>query len=114
MLDDSEEEEKLFSALQHLKHNHHEVILFHVIDHKSELNFEFENRPYRFVDMESGEEIKLNPSEVKDYYVEHAQKRQKALELKCGQYGIDYVPSDLGQSLHQVLLPFLAKRTKLY
>ena len=103
-----------FSALQHLRHNHHEVILFHVIDHKSELNFEFDNRPYRFVDMENGEVVKLNPGEVKDYYVEHVQKRQKALELKCGQYRIDYVPSDVGDTLHQVLLPFLSKRSKLY
>lgn len=114
MLDDSDEEEKLFSALQHLKHNKHEVILFHVVDHKAELNFEFENRPYRFVDMESGEEVKLNPNEVKDFYVEHAQKRQKALELKCGQYGIDYVATDVGKTLNQVLLPFLVKRSKLY
>ena len=114
MLDDSDEEEKLFSALQHLKHNKHEVILFHVADHKAELNFEFENRPYRFVDMESGEEVKLNPNEVKDFYVEQAGKRQKALELKCGQYGIDYVAADVGKSLHQILLPFLAKRSKMY
>jgi len=114
MLDDSDEEDKLFSALQHLKHNKHEVILFHVADHKAEFNFEFENRPYRFVDMESGEEVKLNPNEVKDFYVEQAQKRQKALELKCGQYRIDYVAADVGKSLHQILLPFLAKRSKLY
>lgn len=114
MLDDSDEEDRLFSALQHLRHNKHEVILFHVIDHKTELNFEFENRPYRFVDMESGEQLKLNPNEVKDFFIEQSQKRQKALELRCGQYGIDYVAADIGKNLSQILLPFLAKRSKLY
>ncbi len=43
--------EELFGALQHLKHNKHEVILFHVVDKNREINFEFENRPYLFVDL---------------------------------------------------------------
>ena len=47
-------EDELFSALQHLRHNMHEVILFHVTDKKTEEDFQFDNRPYRFIDMESG------------------------------------------------------------
>ena len=55
-------------ALQHLKHNKHEVVVFHVMDNKTELEFDFEERPMEFIDMESGEKLKLNPADVKDNY----------------------------------------------
>lgn len=114
MMDNSEREEELLSALQHMKHNKHEVILFHVVDQAKELDFEFENRPYRFVDMESGEEVKLNTNEVKELYVKEMRKREKELKLKCGQYGIDFVEADIAKGFHQILLPFLSKRKRLF
>ena len=114
MFDNSEREDELISALQHLKHNKHEVILFHVVDKAKELDFDFENRPYRFVDMESGEEVKLNPLEVKDEFIKEVKAREKELRLKCGQYGIDFVSADVGKDFNQILLPFLAKRKKLF
>ena len=114
MLDNSDREEELISALQHLKHNKHEVILFHVVDHAKELDFEFENRPYRFVDMESGDEVKLNPNDVKELYVKEMRKKEAELRLKCGQYGIDFVEADISKGFNQVLLPFLVKRKKLF
>ena len=113
MFDNSEREGDLINALQHLKHNKHEVILFHVVDQSKELDFEFENRPYRFVDMETGEEVKLNQNEVKDEYVKEVKAREKELKLKCGQYGIDYVAADIGKDFNQILLPFLIKRKKM-
>lgn len=105
--------EELFSALQHLKYNKHEVILFHVVDKKQELEFQFENRPYQFIDMETGEKIKLHANQVKDYYVEQMQKFEKELKLRCGQYKIDFVEADINLDFRQVLLPFLMKRTKM-
>lgn len=114
MLDNSERENELITALQHLKHNKHEVILFHVVDHAKEIDFEFENRPYRFVDMESGEEVKLNPNDVKDLYVKEMKEKEAELKLKCGQYGIDFVEADISKGFNQVLLPFLVKRKKLF
>ena len=63
MFENVQNREAIFSALQHLKYNKHEVILFHVSDKTRELEFEFENRPYVFVDMESGEEIKVQPGQ---------------------------------------------------
>jgi uncharacterized protein (DUF58 family) len=114
MMDDHEREEELLAALQHMKHNKHEVILFHVVDQAKEIDFDFENRPYHFIDMESGEEVKLNPTEVKEAYVKEMTERTNSLKLKCGQYGIDYVEADIAQGFHQVLLPFLSKRKRLF
>jgi len=113
MFEQSEETEALFSALQHLKHNKHEVILFHTVDKSLELDFEFENRPYLFVDMESGERVRLQSNQVKDYYVEQISKFKEQLRIKCLQYKIDFVEADIRQGFKQVLQAYLVKRMKM-
>jgi uncharacterized protein (DUF58 family) len=113
MMDSEANSEELFSALQHLKHNKHEVILFHVTDKKKELEFDFDNRPYRFIDMETGEEIKLHPNEIRDTYLAHMADYKKELMLKCGQYRIDFVEADINLGFDQVLMPYLVKRHKM-
>jgi uncharacterized protein (DUF58 family) len=111
---DHKNNDEIFSALQHLRHNKHEVILFHVVDKSKELDFEFENRPYHFIDMESGQEIKLHPNEVKENYINAVNAFKKELMLKCGQFRIDFVEADISKGFKQVLLPYLIKRSKLY
>ena len=113
MFDNGTDTEEIFSALQHLKHNKHEVILFHVTDKEKELNFDYDNRPYKFVDMESGEEIKLQPQQVKEKYLQHIQEFTQELKLRCAQYHIDFVDADINQGYSQVLLPYLMKRTNM-
>lgn len=113
MIDSKESEEEVISALQHLKYNKHEVILFHVMDKAKEMDFDFENRPYRFVDLETGEQIRLYPSEVKEKYKEHFKSFHKKIMIKCGQLGIDYVEADINSGLRQVLLPFFTKRARM-
>lgn len=114
MMDQTDKYESNFSALQHLKHAKHEVILFHVKDKRLEENLDFENRPYRFVDMESGEVVKLNPIEIKENYQAQARNARNELEQRCGRYGIDYVEADINQGFEGILLPYFFKRQKLY
>ena len=104
---------EIFTALQHLKHNKHEVLLFHVTDVNTELNFEFEERPYEFLDMESGEKLRLQPSQIKEMYKEKMSEYYHDLRLKCGQFKIDYVQADINKSFDQVLSAFLIKRSKM-
>ncbi len=113
MFEQSEDTEKLFSAIQHLKHNKHEVILFHVVDKGKEMDFEFENRPYIFIDMETGEKVRLQSNQVKDYYKEQMLKFREQLEMKCLQYRVDFVEADIHAGFKQVLMPYLVKRTKM-
>jgi len=61
-------EEALFNALQHLKHDKHKVVLFHVIDTEKELNFNFDNNPRKFIDIENGEEVNIFADSVKEAY----------------------------------------------
>ncbi|MBL4755169.1 MAG: DUF58 domain-containing protein [Flavobacteriales bacterium] len=113
MMDNSEEQEGLFSALQHLRHNKHEIILFHVVDKTRELNFEFENRPYRFIDTETGEEIKAHPNDIKENYIKAILAYKNELKLRCGQFNIEYVEADVNEGFTPVLLPYLMKRARL-
>ena len=106
-------ESDLFSALQHLRHNKHEVILFHVNDKSKEQNFEFENRPYNFIDMETGENVKVHPGTIKDSYVRSMAAYKKELMLHCAQYRIDFVEADIKDGFKQVLMPYLIKRSKM-
>jgi len=113
MFENSDQNEALFAALQHLKYAKHEVILFHVTDKELELNFEFENRPYLFVDMESGEKLKLQSNEVKELYTKKAKQFYQDLKMKCLQYKIDFVEADINQGFYPILQSYLVKRSKL-
>lgn len=106
--------EESFSALQHLRHKKHDVVLFHTYDKSKELELEYENRPYVFVDMETGEEMKLNPSQVREKYKEQVGDYHKKLKLKCGQYQIDYVSADINEGVYPILLQYMIKRAKVY
>ncbi len=110
---DKENQNGLYESLRHLKYNKHEVILFHVVDRNKELAFTFDNRPYLFIDMETGEKVKLSSNEVRKQYVEQAEAYEKQLKLKCQQYKIDFIAADINKSFRQVLLPYLLKRSKL-
>ncbi len=109
----NENKDEVFAALQHLRHNKHEVILFHVTSHQDELQFDFQNRPYRFVDLETGESIKLNPNEVREVYKNRMNNYLSDLKLRCGQYQIDLIEADIAKNFDQVLLAYLIKRSKL-
>ena len=106
--------EELFSALQHLRYNKHEIILFHVKDKRMEEDFEFSNRPHLFIDMESGREIKFSPNEIRETYKQKIAEFYQNLKLRCGQFHIDFVEADINAGFRDVLLPYLIKRNKLY
>jgi len=108
--DDSKE---LFNALQHLKYAKHEVILFHVTDKSKEIDFEFQNRPYQFIDIETGEQVKVHSNEVKNIYIKAMADYKKELMLKCAQYRIDFIEADINLGYKQVLLPYLIKRERM-
>ena len=110
---ESENTEDLFSALQHLRHNKHEVVLFHVRDKKREEEFDFKNRPYKFIDLESGDEVKFNPNDVRDDYKTAVNEYFNQIKLKCGQYRIDLIEADINENFETVLQPYLIKRSKL-
>lgn len=114
LLDDPNTTDDFFQALQHLKHNKHEVIVFHTVDKQVEVDFELENRPYNFIDMESGESIKLQPSQLKTAYKDAIGNYFKEISMRCSNYAIDFMPADINAGYDAVLLAYLLKRQKLH
>lgn len=106
--------DELFAALQHLRYRKHEVIVFYVVDKNKELDFDFNNRPYKFVDLETKSERKLNPNAIRQLYQQLLLQNKDILKNKCTQYQIDFVEADINKEFSQVLLPYLLKRNKLF
>jgi uncharacterized protein (DUF58 family) len=103
-------DEKLFDALRHLKYNKHEVVLFHLLDNETELHFNFENTPKRFVDVETGSHIDLYADTIKEAYEGGISEYLNDLKLKCAQYKIKYVEVDIRQPFTKVLNTFMIER----
>ena len=110
MFQTSEDETKLFEALRHLKHNKHEVVLFHVFDKNKEQSFNFDNTPKRFIDVETGEYINLYSESVKANYEKAVSQYFDTLRLKCGQYRIKYVAADINKNFDNILTTYMVER----
>ena len=113
MFDNRERAQELINGLHHLKHNNHEVLLFHVMDKSTELDFAFDDRPYQFIDMETGETLKVHPSQVKDSYVSQVSAYFQDLAIKCGQLKIDFIEADIQEDFNKILSAYLIKRIKM-
>ena len=104
------DEEALFTALQHLKHNKHKVVLFHVVDAKTEVNFDFNNAPRKFVDIETGEEVAIYADNVKEEYEKEVEKYFKKLSLTCSQNRIKYIPVSVDESFEKIMTTYLVEK----
>lgn len=112
MIDDAHSDD-VYHALQHLRYNKHEVVLFHVTDKQHEKELTYSNRPHKFIDLESGEMIRLKPQEVKREYARVMKEKVDELILKCGQYHIDIIEADINEDFRHVLQSYLIKRGRL-
>lgn len=110
MFQTSKEDEALFEALRHLKYNKHEVVLFHTFDNNTEIDFNFDNAPKKFVDVETGEEINIYAEHIQEKYKDLVSHYFKELKNKCLQYKIDYIPVNIQEGFNEVLTSYLLKR----
>lgn len=113
LLQDAQNTEKLMRSIQHLRYNRHEVILFHVRDKKTEELLDLGNRPHQLRDPETGEVMRVIPSEVKAGYTKAVTLFMQETKYKLTQMKVDYIPVDVALDFKQVLLSFLLKRSKL-
>jgi uncharacterized protein (DUF58 family) len=102
--------EALFNALQHLKHNKHKVVVFHVIDKKTEINFNFDNAPRKFIDLETGEQINIFADTIKEAYEDKVNDYFKSLAMTCAQNKIKYVPVAVEDSFETILTTYLVEK----
>ncbi|WP_210488648.1 DUF58 domain-containing protein [Rufibacter aurantiacus] len=113
LLSQYEQLDEIFLALQHLRHQQHEVLLFHITHAETEEEFHFPDKPFMFQGLENGEKIKVQPAEIRDAYVKAMKQFKNELKLRCGQYRIDLVSVDLSEPIDKVLQAYLVKRQKV-
>lgn len=113
MLDRKDNIEETFAGLQHLKHNKHEVILFHTVHGDKEMELNYSNKPYIFEDVETGETLKLKPKEVKGKYQREIKSFREELKMRCLQYRIQFVETEIESGFEQILQSVLIKRKKM-
>ncbi|MBP5677507.1 MAG: DUF58 domain-containing protein [Bacteroidales bacterium] len=106
--------EPLIDALRHMRHKGHEVIIFHTYDREHEVELHYDARPHQFIDLETGQQLRVQPNEIVAEYSRIMQRQFDDLHNRALQYRIDYVPVDIANGFHQIILPFLLKRSKIY
>jgi uncharacterized protein (DUF58 family) len=105
--------DQLFLSLQHLKFNKHEIVIFHTLDKGKEMDFDYESRPHEFIDMETGEKIKVHTNSIKDAYTSRMKVLQAYIQEKCLMHKIDYIKVDIAEGYKKVLQTYLVKRNKM-
>jgi uncharacterized protein (DUF58 family) len=102
---------EVLAGLQHFRHNHHEVVVFHILD-PEELEFPYTDSA-TFVDMESGEKLTTEPWEIARRYRERLAAWTAQYRVQCRENRIDYVRLDTRTPFDQALLAYLEKRSRL-
>jgi len=113
LFNQAEKETELFKALQHLRHEKHEVIVFHLLDRKTEQYFDFPNRPIILHDLENGEKVEVQPNQIRAQYQKVMQNFNVQFKQKCYEFNIDFIDVDIVQPYNKVLTDYLLKRRKL-
>ena len=107
------EHKQLLNALRHLRYRGHEVLVFHILETETERKFEFPDVPMRFVDMETGEEMSLQPAQLRENYTEAARAFSTRFREKCRERNIDFIELDTAEPYSTALLAYLNKRKRL-
>lgn len=108
LIDDPEE---TMRAIRLIGSHKHEVIVFHVQDH-TEWEFDFEG-PTLFRDMETGEELEVDPMSIRDSYIQQQQDVEEFYRRGLSEVGIDYQPVNTRQPYDVALTSYLGKRARL-
>ncbi|GHV72545.1 hypothetical protein FACS1894201_02360 [Bacteroidia bacterium] len=107
MFDHVKQLDDLFGALQHLRYKQNEVLLFHTMAYNKELAFDYGHYGHRFIDVETGETLKVYPQDVKAQYSDTVQSFIKTLKARSKQYGIQYVDANVDETYSKILHTFL-------
>ena len=103
--------ESILDGLRQLKFRGHEVIAMHVLD-PHELEFPLRGH-VRFEGIEMNARAFIEPNRIRDAYLEVLNRHLHALRIGCSRAGIDYRLTSTSQPLDELLLSYLAGRTKL-
>ena len=113
MLYSQADSKPVFEALEHLRYNKHEVVMFHVFSGSLEHDLDYGNGMRDFVDLENSNSLKLNPVEIKEAYSRIMAEKKGEIMQHCYKNRVDYVELDIDKGYEQALTAYLVKRAKI-
>lgn len=113
LFENVDQHENLISALKHLRHRKHEVLLFNVMEKKSERELDFPDHRFLMEDMETGSEIEVLPAQVREDYKKKVAEYTHRFKMACSEFQIDFEEIDTQSSFDLALLAYLNKRKNL-
>jgi len=113
LFENTREQDRLISALKHLRHKKHEVILFNVLEKRSERQFDFPDRKYTFSDLETGRTLELLPVRIRKEYRDRVEEWTRRFRLACHEVHIDFEEIDTEGAFDMALLSYLNKRKRV-
>jgi len=103
--------EALENALQLMRFNQHEVVLFHVMHHE-ELSFEMDGM-VKFVGLEDDDEMLTQTEDIRCGYLQAVQDYCDAFNGICQRNRIERVEVDTRRDVTEVLVDYLNQRSRL-
>lgn len=107
LLDDPE---RIAEGLEHFRYRGHEVIVFHVMD-PQEIQFDLGEHAVKLKDLETEEELLMEPALTREAYLDSLRTYRRALERSCGALGADYTLLTTDQPLDFALFAYLKARS---
>ena len=102
--------ESITKPLSYLRAIGHDIVLLRVLD-PAEVDFSFDQASM-FVDLETGQEIYVDPGSVVKDYKKQFTEHQTRLKTFCDENGIDYFETLTSDPVHKSLSNFLQARTQ--
>lgn len=103
--------EETVKAIRLLRSQKHDVVVFHLQD-PAEINFDFEGAAV-FRDVETGEEMEVDPVAMRGFYLENMANLQDFLIKQLREAGVDYEPINTTQPYDKALLAYLQRRSAM-
>ena len=100
----------LETALQRMRYNRHELVLFQTLHH-DELSFDFDGMT-KFVGLEVPEELVTQPEELRRAYLEALGRFNEQFEELCQRNRIERVLVDTSRDMGQVFVDYLNQRSR--
>jgi hypothetical protein len=101
----------LETALQRMRYQRHEIVLFQVLHH-DELCFEFDDLT-RFIGLEIPEELLAQPDQIRARYLQAVGRFNQQLQALCQRNRIEHLLVDTSRNMGEVLVDYLNQRSLL-
>lgn len=113
LFENVQDHDNLISSLKHLRHRNHEVLLFNVMERRSEVDLDFPEQRFMMEDMETGSQMEIRPGQIREAYREKVAEYIHRFKMACSEFQIDFEQLDTEEAFDLALLSYLNKRKKL-